>query len=347
MFKGPIESHPVAPAAWPRRRAVALPMRLLLACLVTAMAACSKNIVIPHRPKQPWATNAQPSSGDPIWSPDGLFLYFNHRPLIRIYENPPGSGGYVYVFADSLAGFYRADATGQNLRQLLPYGFGNWRLSKDGGWIYYERGGQIWRIARVGDTLDVATAVQVTNSSQSAFSPSVSWSGTRLLYDVSGTGANPGIFITGAEGGSARLVGAPGWVSPDWGPRDSSFAFDGQDPSTRGIAIVDTFGVGAVKLRGDGSYPKWSPDGQHIAFMQRSSANGGVIDQLWLMNRDGTGARRLSIDGTIPGYNWGPSSHEVTYVRLNAGDTSYVNGTLWIADTETLQKRQVTFNPDP
>ena len=322
-------------------------MPLLIACLATVAVACSQEFVKPHRPKPPWASNPQPSSGDAIWSPDGSFLYFNHRPLIRIYENPPGSNTYVYVFADSLAGFYRADASGQNMRRLLPYGFGASTMSKDGAWVYYEKGGQIWRIARVGDTVDVTTAVQVTNSSQGAYSPSVSWSGTRLLYDVSGTGADPGIFITGVEGGPARHVGGTGWVSPDWGPRDSSFAFDGQDPSTRGIAIVDTFGVGAVRVRGDGSYPKWSPDGQHIAFLGRSSTNGGVIDQLWMMNRDGTGAQRLSTDGTIPGYNWAPSSHEIAYVRLNAGDTSYVNGTLWIVDTETLQKRQVTFNPDP
>jgi Tol biopolymer transport system component len=341
MFEG----NPDSPTQWRGRRGLGPPLRLLLACVATVSAACSQEYVKPHRPKLPWATNAQPSSSDPIWSPDGLFLYFNHRPLNRIYENPPGSGGYWYEFADSLAGFYRADVSGQNMRQLLPYGFGACTISKDGAWIYYEKGGQIWRIARVGDTLDVATAVQVTNSSQGAFSPSVSWSGTRLLYDVSGTGANPGIFITGVEGGPARLVGQTAWVQPDWGPRDSVFAFVGQGP-IRGIAIVDTFGAGALELH-SGSYPKWSPDGQHIAYLGRSSTNGGVIDQLWMMNRDGTGAQKLSIDGTIPGYNWGPSSHEIAYVRLNAGDTSYVNGTLWIVDTETLQKRQVTFNPDP
>jgi len=138
----------------------------------------------------------------------------------------------------------------------------------------------------------------------------------------------------------ARGVGIP-----DWGPRDSSFAFDGK--------IRVRVDCDRLYVRGRRSQtsrrrilPEVSPDGQHIAFMQRSSANVELIDQLWLMNRDGTGARGSASMGPSL-VTLGPSSHEVTYVRLNAGDTSYVNGTIVDCRYGNTAERQVTFNPDP
>jgi hypothetical protein len=194
-----------------------------------------------------------------------------------------------------LAGFYRVDVSGQNMRQIHADGFGASTMSKDGAWIYYERGGQIWRIARVGDTLDVATAVQVTNSSQGAFSPSVSWSGTRLLYDVSGTGANPGIFITGVEGGPARHVGGFAWVSPDWGPRDSSFAPTGKTQARAGLRSSCDRGEAPSSSR------RILRSGRRTASESRSCAVSVAAGDRSASNKwSGTGARRLSIDGTIP-----------------------------------------------
>ncbi|MER3524356.1 MAG: hypothetical protein C4326_09885 [Ignavibacteria bacterium] len=39
-----------------------------------------------------------------------------------------------------------------------------------------------------------------------------------------------------------------------------------------------------------GDYPAWSPDGTRIVYTRTSAGDGG----LWIMNADGSGARRLT-----------------------------------------------------
>ena len=302
---------------------------------------------VPPKPTPPrLMINGGTASGEPIWSPDGSYIYFNHRPLLDIVETHPGSHEFTYIFANSLAGFYRIDVTGQNLRRLSDFGLGNPCMAKDGAWIYYEESGQIWRIGRLGDTLDLASKMQVTNSIDGAFDPSISYGGTRLLHDGLGSAAFPGIVITGAAGGASRRVGQPDSFHPDWGPRDSAFVFDARGTNAYGIAIVDTIGVNPKALRSDGSFPRWSPDGRRIAFMQRTSSAGYERDELWVMNRDGTSAHSLSTLPILPEFSWSPNSNEIAFTHYWP-DTSLTSGTIWIVNVDTMQRRQLTVNPDP
>jgi Tol biopolymer transport system component len=279
-----------------------------------------------------------------MWSPDGQYLYFNYRPLQRIFENPVGSGMWYYKDADSLKGIYSLNVATGTQRRMYGEMLSGPDLSPDGRTIYYQSQAQIWRIAVEAESLNGSSAVVVTNAPDGAFAPSIDSRGTRLLYNTIGTSPQFGIYLTGSNGGATRRIGGIGWFSPHWQPNDSSFAFVSGGSVVRGIGIVDTFGIGAIQLRGEGNSPRWSPDGTRIAFLSRGG-NPDSRDKLWIMNRDGSQARQLTNEGLFPGFNWSPDGTLIAYVRFVDIDTSYVNGTIWTVNPTTLARTQMTANP--
>lgn len=318
---------------------------VLFVVVLMILSGCNSVASVPPKPRPITVINSFASYANPTWTPDGLHLYFDYRPIARISEEPPGSGVYYYFDADSLAGIYRLDLPAGTQHRVFPSGKDRLELSPDGQYLYCEDGGQIWRYTIQADSLDPASAFQVTSSANGAYAPSISASGTRMLYFVS-AGSFPGVYLTSASGGAARMVGAARWDYPSWQPNDSSFAFVGYGPGVFGIGIVDTFGVGAVGLRGDGNSPKWSPDGTRIAFL----SSGGVLnarENLWVMNRDGSQPRRLTTESVTPAFDWSPDGTQIAYTRFADADTSYVNGTLWLVNVATMQERQLTVNPRP
>jgi TolB protein len=88
---------------------------------------------------------------------------------------------------------------------------------------------------------------------------------------------------------------------PAWLPDGSRILFtsyrDGADPLMLGSGNAEIFTVGPdgsaltnlTNNPGWDGYPAWSPDGAQIAF----SINDGVEFDLYVMNADGSGKRRL------------------------------------------------------
>lgn len=290
---------------------------------------------------------SRPAYSEPVWSSDGLRVGFNYRPLDSIYVD--ASGHHHYVFVDSLNGFWMVDSSGENMHRVYTKNLVDPSWSPSGDWIAYYIHADIWKIHTTPAGLDTTTDQQLTFR-QSFFSPVWNPTSTWLLfYQPDGAGA--GLYRLGAGGGAPELL--PGtylWRSPDWSRDSTRLAFLLED-NTDGLLNVLTSEAGGGNpqvIRGDlwtPGYPKWSPDGTKITFVDRDAPNSQGY--LWIMDADGSNLRKVTPNTVGSGYSWSPDGTQIAYVRFNYDDHSYQNGTIWLVTVATGVSRQLTFNTPP
>ncbi|HTK36966.1 MAG TPA: protein kinase [Pyrinomonadaceae bacterium] len=106
-----------------------------------------------------------------------------------------------------------------------------------------------------------------------------------------------------------------------------------------------------VEFSKDGFYPRWSPDGKKIAFLQSDSAN----TSLWIASETGGDARRFTEGGvrfggyaTLPfnrlqiqDFQWSPDSSSLVYVAVRSGVSN-----IWKVAADGSGETQLTNNPD-
>jgi Tol biopolymer transport system component len=117
--------------------------------------------------------------------------------------------------------------------------------------------------------------------------------------------------VQSCAGGAGRQ--GPRAVAPELpaggaGPRGVAgrVLFDSDRGGTFGLYTMKPDGTDARCLL-DGPmaeiYPDPSPDGRWIAFAKATSAGKGAVSEVWICRSDGSGARRLSGDGTFPTFS--------------------------------------------
>jgi len=109
-----------------------------------------------------------------------------------------------------------------------------------------------------------------------------------------------GVYIMEADGSGVRLLwrGARAVTDLAWPPDGSKLAVT---TSGRSIWVVNVDGTDPVRVaRVGASSLSWSADGRRIAFTSK--------DDIWLMNADGSGMRRLKRTPELPEHNvdWSP-----------------------------------------
>jgi hypothetical protein len=105
--------------------------------------------------------------------------------------------------------------------------------------------------------------------------------------------------------------------TPTSAVRNGPIAFARGGPQS-GLYVANPDGTGLTKLPsvpGD-TDPAWSPDGSRIAFVRFREGGAGI----WVMNADGTGARRITdggpdVDGTDLGPAWSPDGSRIAFAR--------------------------------
>ena len=95
--------------------------------------------------------------------------------------------------------------------------------------------------------------------------------------------------------------------------------------------------------------PTWSPDALQIAYVHGPSVNSAVPSRfggLFVMNADGTEARRLTQGRADTDPDWSPDGREIVFVRgENLASATDANEDLYVLDLSTGATRRLTRTP--
>lgn len=106
----------------------------------------------------------------------------------------------------------------------------------------------------------------------------------------------------------------------------------------KGIYTINPDGSDCQRILTEGKRPKWSPDGQWIAFVESTADNEG-LSSIFVMRPNGQEVRRLTVhhdlDVTPP--SWSPDSKQIVY-SLGIGKKNFTKFALWICSQENSAK---------
>ena len=124
-----------------------------------------------------------------------------------------------------------------------------------------------------------------------------------------------------------------GTFSPD-GAKIAFASFDINYRGTLRICDINGKGVKAVSTGGSSFNPKWSPDGNFLAFV---SDKAGSFN-LYICKPDGSGLKQLTSEkGNVIEYDWSGDSQKIVYDNQQTGVSS-----IWIIEVESGSKQNLT-----
>lgn len=195
---------------------------------------------------------------------------------------------------------------------------------------------------------------------------SVSPEGTQLAYSrfVFADLPKPdSLWVANADDSGAREIFVPdaspqAIVQTSWAPDGSSIGFIlVQRPTGPGShsEAEDRYGLWAIGV--DGSDPRqltprtdnvvsfsWSPDGTQLAYTVRSYDSGGrEVDDIWVMNADGSNAKPIMQDGRSMDPVWSPDGSTIVFKTY---EQSYMHQSLFLMSPEGSDIRRLTSAGD-
>jgi len=256
--------------------------------------------------------------------PEEIQVTYKHS---RAVWSPDNSTIAFIATINNTQGIYAVDTSGSNLRLVYAGDTGGPTWSSDSKWLAFSQFRNIWKVKANGDSIQ-----QLTNSNGDvrpswsrdgktiAFVRTGIWlfevagDSERTLYGLgdfpswhpngvevvmqtlSGSGTIASFYAIHRDSGTARLFYT---VSSSGVCSFSSISPNGQEllfsltPFTGATQIwrVDMTANTSQQLSDDGGdFASWSPNGSKIVFTRIAFEDGG----LWIVNKDGTGKRRLT-----------------------------------------------------
>jgi len=155
--------------------------------------------------------------------------------------------------------------------------------------------------------LDIATGaiLRLTDSAGVDTSPCWSPDGSRIVFESTRSGRQQ-IYMMAADGSDQRRIsfGEGASASPAWSPRGGYIAFThiGADGLRIGVMKEDGSRSRLVSNGPLDDSPSWAPSGRALSFERGHPGDGP--SEIWMINREGTGARRIaSVDGVAPDWS--------------------------------------------
>jgi Tol biopolymer transport system component len=267
---------------------------------------------------QLWSIDVKSGQRQRISEGDALQPTFSpNQKRIAFWSRPDRYGQREHIWTVPAAGGEPVAVTDGSSTDLNPV----W--SPDGKYLYFSsnRGGSsnIWRVVideATGVTSGAPEAVTSIGATTSILYFSFSRNG-RLAYSAQTDSRNlRSIALGPTQSASGKPVAITQGSLQLWFPDVSP---DGQWLTAysmgqqRHIFVMRTDGTDQRDLTPDNyrhAWPRWSPDGQRIAFTSRRTGDY----ELWIINRDGSGLRQVtdshgghyapwSVDGTMIAYS--------------------------------------------
>ncbi|MGE0130906.1 MAG: protein kinase [Blastocatellales bacterium] len=266
---------------------------------------------VPARGGEPMAvTNDDATDWNPVWSPDGKYLYFasDSHGAMRFWREPIDQ------------------TTGQTLGEreaVTGSGAESWHpsFSRDGKRLAYVNYIVKENILRFGfdpqQEIVTGERTPITGGERRVTAPELSPDGQWLAYYTFGS-PQEDIFIVRQDGFEPRQLTNDRFRDrvPRWSPDGKRIAFYSDRSGGYEIWIVNSDGGGLRRLTECGGqncfYPTWSPDGTRLAFY-KSGVNTFIVepDKQWAEQTPQSLPALPGADGHFELWSWAPDGQKL------------------------------------
>jgi tricorn protease len=269
-------------------------------------------------------THFNGQDGSPMWGPDGQFVYY-----VSEYHGTP-------------ANIVRQDIAGKTEPQLVTFhkddAVRRARISRNGQWIVYECGADLWVVSTREGHSPRKLAIEVhaddkTNTeaiktfTDNAGEFALSWDEKHVAFSVHGQ-----LFLmpmAGPPRDPTRLTDSPAYDhGMTWSPDGQKIVFasdrnghenlyllEPNDPEHPKLVEAHQFKVTQLTHGSDAEFgAAFAPDGKRVAFIRAG--------KLWTMKPDGTDAKAIVNDLQVTDIEWSPDSKWLAFSRLDGSFSS-------------------------